>query len=838
MAITSFSPNDLVSIFKLPAGTAVSLTGQLSATALSTASLANFSGDATDPFLILSTGIASQIANANTSGGQGTDLGAFGTTDDKITLSFTMTKPVGAKAFTFDFTFLSEEYPEFVGSAFNDFLSVKVNGVEAALDTLGKSISVNNNFFTTEFAPIGTFFDGQTPPLTITVPINEAATTVNVVIEITDVGDGIYDSAAFLSSFGFAKVQVIYVDFDAGFLGFPSFLGLVSGFNLPASGLTEPQQIQILADVNAIYDDFLIEFTQTKPTSGEYSTIHIGGSVSNLPFYLNAKAGLLGRAEKIDFGNKDKSDAAFVLSGSMTSGGVPNVGLITQVLAHEAGHILGLRHVDDIDPGGMELMFPYAHANRRTIGGLHDLGEIDQDTGLVDPIGGSQNSYAELTRNLGLEQSSNLITSKGFFDQILKFVNFDLNSTLPTLFKVKLVVATSDNEVISVKDIGNVAGAASTELLIPAFGQDKVVLIAKSTATGPYDTFITPSGIKNFKPTTAGDDDILATLGVLLSSLGSGSLNVMKSNSSGTLTKVGTVSTASFDLGNNGGTEGADVFVGANNKADAFAGLGGNDKISGLAGNDRLFGNAGNDVLDGGLGSDQLFGGTGNDTFIINSTGDRLQDAGGVDQVRSFITKTLASEFEKLALLGSKAINGTGNALGNAITGNSAKNVLNGVSGNDTLQGGSGNDTLIGGTGNDILIGGAGSDKLTGGRGRDTMTGGAGADDFDYNLVSDTGRTSSTRDIIRDFTHRVDDIDLASIDANGSAAGSGAFKFLAAEGGRFTGAKGQLRWDQQNSSGTANDKTIVEGDINGDKKADFQIQLAGLKTLSAVDFIL
>jgi serralysin len=47
-----------------------------------------------------------------------------------------------------------------------------------------------------------------------------------------------------------------------------------------------------------------------------------------------------------------------------------------------------------------------------------------------------------------------------------------------------------------------------------------------------------------------------------------------------------------------------------------------------------------------------------------------------------------------------------------------------------------------------------------------------------------------------------------------------------------------LKGAEENLSGTANDKTIVEGDINGDRVADFQIELSGLKVLVASDFLL
>ncbi|MGH6770050.1 MAG: beta strand repeat-containing protein [Xanthobacteraceae bacterium] len=247
---------------------------------------------------------------------------------------------------------------------------------------------------------------------------------------------------------------------------------------------------------------------------------------------------------------------------------------------------------------------------------------------------------------------------------------------------------------------------------------------------------------------------------------------------------------------------------------------GGNLNGTGNSLANTIKGTAGANILDGGLGQDRLEGGAGNDTYIINLSTDVLVDTGGVDTVRSTVTKTLATGFESLILTGTAKINGTGNSVANTITGNSNINKLLGLSGNDTLNSGSGNDIL------------------TGGLGRDIMTGGAGPDRFDFNLVTETGKTSTTRDIITDFAHNSDDIDLATIDANGSASGNGKFAFLAGEGAAFTGVHGQLRWDQQNLTGTANDKTVVEGDINGDKKADFQIQLTGIKVLSATDFIL
>lgn len=209
---------------------------------------------------------------------------------------------------------------------------------------------------------------------------------------------------------------------------------------------------------------------------------------------------------------------------------------------------------------------------------------------------------------------------------------------------------------------------------------------------------------------------------------------------------------------------------------------GGNDWVVGGSGNNKDYGGAGNDALFGQGGADLLNGGLGND-------------------------------------------------------------LLDGGTGNDTLDGGTGRDILIGGDANDVLLGGSGNDLLRGGNGRDLMTGGLNADVFDFDNIAETGKTAATHDVIRDFTHNAtlalsDRIDLSTIDANGTAAGNAAFVFLAAKGAAFTGVKGQLHWSQVNSTNNALDKTIIEGDVNGDKIADFQIELTGLKTLVAKDFIL
>jgi Ca2+-binding RTX toxin-like protein len=141
----------------------------------------------------------------------------------------------------------------------------------------------------------------------------------------------------------------------------------------------------------------------------------------------------------------------------------------------------------------------------------------------------------------------------------------------------------------------------------------------------------------------------------------------------------------------------------------------GNNSLDGGDGTDSLTGGTGNDTLTGGAGNDRLTGGTGNDTYVVDTAGDIVSEltSAGTDTIQTGITYSLVDtdgaganggHVENLTLTGSASINGTGNALNNALTGNT---------GNNTLSGGLGNDTLNGGTGNDMLDGGDGTDTAS-----------------------------------------------------------------------------------------------------------------------------
>jgi hypothetical protein len=91
-------------------------------------------------------------------------------------------------------------------------------------------------------------------------------------------------------------------------------------------------------------------------------------------------------------------------------------------------------------------------------------------------------------------------------------------------------------------------------------------------------------------------------------------------------------------------------------------------------------------------------------------------------------------------------------------------------------------------------------------------------------------RTSA--DLVTDFVHLVDELDLATIDARAATpAVNDAFTFLAAAGAAFTGA-GQVRWFRDGGD------TFVEANVDADRTAELQIRLDGLQTVTAADFVL
>lgn len=154
------------------------------------------------------------------------------------TLSQTVAVPDGATVARARYNFLSQEWEEWAGSAYNDIFTIYIQGGPSPL----VNRTVNNTASAGDWADIdpdsdaatvcevatsddaqfngtGAIFDGQLLPedegevrgepeddnvgTSATVPLPEGMTTVTILITVSDVGDTIYDSAGLVESLCF-----------------------------------------------------------------------------------------------------------------------------------------------------------------------------------------------------------------------------------------------------------------------------------------------------------------------------------------------------------------------------------------------------------------------------------------------------------------------------------------------------------------------------------------------------------------------------------------------------------------------------------------------------------
>jgi serralysin len=258
------------------------------------------------------------------------------------------------------------------------------------------------------------------------------------------------------------------------------------------------------------------------------------------------------------------------------------------------------------------------------------------------------------------------------------------------------------------------------------------------------------------------------------------------------LTRSGTIVAESDVLRSIENVTGSDrpETINGNELNNVLSGRGGNDTINGGDGNDTLIGGSGNDVLNGGagndtydfrgsgLGADRFFDTGGSDRILIDSFSD-IQTAKQVGKdlivsmkdgdsftVASFYSGTNAIE-TIVDAHGTKVMSTSlvGGNLSGIIAGTDGGETLEGRGGDDILFGNGGKDILLGGADNDVLDGGKGNDILNGGSGNDILTGGKGNDMFVFTPV-DTDGLSAGNDVITDFVHGEDKIDLTAFNTN------------------------------------------------------------------------
>lgn len=173
-------------------------------------------------------------------------------------------------------------------------------------------------------------------------------------------------------------VPVLWVNFDGasltrGYRKGESFILCRQTATVPAAAVSPAEKDSIVQMVQAHYDatGAGIFVTAAKPTAGDFTTIHVGGSYADLG--CAGGGGILGVAP-YDKGNANRNDIGY----AFTRGNV-SARIIAETVAHEAGHSYGLDHV----PNRRDLMF--ASSSPDITGFIAGRAELVRVLGAKDP---------------------------------------------------------------------------------------------------------------------------------------------------------------------------------------------------------------------------------------------------------------------------------------------------------------------------------------------------------------------------------------------------------------------------------------------------------------------
>jgi hypothetical protein len=231
-------------------------------------------------FTILTTGDVALADDPNDSESSGASLSydppGRGDANDPTTLGVSFNVSPNSNCLNFDYKFFSEEFPEFVGSSFNDRFIAELDATNwtaagqtstAPLDFAARGTQISiNSIGPTAVSPTnaaGTTYDAASATVTTKTPVTPGAHTLY--LSIFDASDHIYDSAVFIDNLRFTNVPPIQCrppDIFGGAVGvkLPNSAQFKNGkVVIPITCLLPPQAtincdgvIQLLAGSNAL----------------------------------------------------------------------------------------------------------------------------------------------------------------------------------------------------------------------------------------------------------------------------------------------------------------------------------------------------------------------------------------------------------------------------------------------------------------------------------------------------------------------------------------------------------------------------------------------------------
>ncbi|MCK0148416.1 Hint domain-containing protein [Marivita sp. S6314] len=253
-----------------------------------------------DTGVILSTGTATDITNnsgttnTNTSGSTTTSHGNGPSSDPDFSalagassiydVAFLQAEftPNG-NMLTLDFVISSEEYPEFINSAYLDTVGIWINGVQATVTVGSGQVSVgningstspnlyNDNFSGTNNDTYNTEMDGFTVTLSVSAPVNPGVANT-IKIGVADLSDGSYDTNLLIAG-GSAQANLVAVD-DAANVGLNSTKTIdVTNNDVNAAGTITVTHINGIA---------VVAGDTVTLTSGQQVTLNADGTLTVL----------------------------------------------------------------------------------------------------------------------------------------------------------------------------------------------------------------------------------------------------------------------------------------------------------------------------------------------------------------------------------------------------------------------------------------------------------------------------------------------------------------------------------------------------------------------------
>ncbi len=307
-----------------------------------------------DTGVILSTGRASDITRSNgdpnrqtnestnTSGpNNDADFNALagGSTYDASFLEVNFTPTTDF--ITMQFTFASEEYPEYSGSIYNDAVGVWINGQLVTSPTV--NVTQINSVNQTENATLfnnntnddyNTEMDGFTVTLSLLIPVN-AGIPNDIKIGIADVGDSSYDSSVLIAA---DSIQGEFIAYDDAITRQETITGILDVLaNDPTSG-----GIAFITHINGIEVSPGDTITLS---SGHEITLLLDGTLEIVP--PATQTGLTG-PETINFTYTADDGTGITDTAFVTVTAIPCFVRGTMILTED-----GEKPVEDLRPGDM-----------------------------------------------------------------------------------------------------------------------------------------------------------------------------------------------------------------------------------------------------------------------------------------------------------------------------------------------------------------------------------------------------------------------------------------------------------------------------------------------------